>query len=77
MYNSIVQHGRSGRPDQFEAECVSCTERVWVSLDQTDPKKALTDLMEAHVRESGHVMIQIGLVVVPVPKDQKIIRRIV
>jgi hypothetical protein len=76
LYNSILQHGRSGDPSRFEAECVNCAERVFVSLDSDNPKRTLTRMMEAHTRVSGHVMIQIGMVSIPIPKDQKIVRRI-
>lgn len=77
LYNSIVQHGRSGRPDRFEAECTKCDFKYFAMLDSSDPKGILLSGMKKHVENTGHVMVQIGLVVVPIPKDQKVVRRII
>jgi hypothetical protein len=81
-WNSIIQDGRTGRPDNLEAECVSCEFKCLAVIEQPDTQSlrrgqaVLLKFMQGHAEEQGHIVIQIGSVVVPVPRDQKIVRRI-
>jgi hypothetical protein len=81
-FNVVVQDGRTGRPDSIEAECVSCPNKCYANIESASAdslnkaQKLLIHMMTQHTEDTGHIMIQIGAVTVPVPLDKNIVRRI-
>jgi hypothetical protein len=82
QYNSIVQDGRYGRPDTMEAECTKCDSKFMTTIMEptssalSSAQRLLVKLMVEHAEETGHIVIQVGVVAVPIPKGQNIVRRI-
>jgi hypothetical protein len=82
QYNSIVQDGRDGRPDTVEAECTKCDSKFMSTIMQatsaalSNAQRLLIKSMVEHAEETGHIVVQVGTVVVPIPKGQNIVRRI-